>query len=159
MQTSINLQDSFIYLLIPLIVAIIISVGFTTYLIYTKKKRNKIKQEMERIKAIPEKNVKNIPVIKNKYLEELNVIEDKYTNSKISLRETYNLISETIRLFVFEVTDITIQNYSLEEIRKIIIPELYILIQGYYEPEFAYKIDGDFKSCVNKAREIVNEWK
>lgn len=114
---------------------------------------------MEEVKVIPERNIKNIPVIKNKYLQQLNDIEDKYTNNKIELRKAYQLISEAIRLFVFEVTDITTQNYSLTEIKKINIPVLYELIEEYYEPEFASKTIGDFNSSINKARRVINEWK
>ncbi len=36
----------------------------------------------------------------------------------IELRKAYQLISEAIRLFVFEITDITTQNYSLKEIKN-----------------------------------------
>ena len=107
---------------------------------------------------IPEKNIKDIPVIKSKYLNQLNSIEYKYNNEMIELRKAYQLISETIRLFVFEITDITTQNYSLSEIKKLNIPILYELIKEYYEPEFASKSIGDFNNSINKARRVINEW-
>lgn len=159
MRTTINLQEPFTYSLIPLIVITILIIGFTIYLIYSKKTKYKVKQEKEDVKTIPERNIKNIPVIKNKYLQQLNDIEDRYLNKKIELRKAYQLISEAIRLFVFEVTDITTQNYSLSEIKKINIPKLYELIEEYYEPEFASKTVGDFNSSINKARRVINEWK
>ena len=158
MQTSINLQEPFTYCVIPLIVVIGLVVTMTCYLIYSKRTKQKIKIEQEKVKAIPEKNIKNIPVIKGKYLNELDSIEYKYANQMIELRKAYQLISEAIRLFVFEITDITTQNYSLAEIKKLNIPKLYELIEEYYEPEFASKSIGDFNSSINKARRVINEW-
>lgn len=159
MRTTINLQEPFTYSFIPLIITFLLIIGFTIYIILSKKAKDNVKGKMEQVKVIPEKNIKNIPVIKNKYLQQLNDIEDKYTNKKIELRKAYQLISEAIRLFVFEVTDITTQNYSLTEIKKINIPVLYELIEEYYEPEFASKTIGDFNSSINKARRVINEWK
>lgn len=156
MRANILLQEHFLYLLILLIIAIGLIVGFAIYLIHAKKTRKKIREEMERIKVIPEKNIKNIPVIKNKYLEELNDIENKYKRDKINIRKAYQLISEAMKLFVFEVTDITIQNYSLTEINNL---EQYELIKEYYEPEFEYKMIEYFESSIDKAKNIINEWK
>lgn len=158
MQTSINLQEPFTYSVIPLMITIILIVIVTCYLIYIIKTKEKPKKEETEVKAIPEKNIKDIPVIKGKYLEQLDVIEYKYTNNMIELRGAYQLISEAIRLFVFEITDITTQNYSLMEIKKLNIPNLYELIKEYYEPEFASKSVGDFSNSIDKARRIIKEW-
>ena len=158
MQTSINLQEPFTYSIIPLIITLCLTVTITCYLIYTRKKKEKVKVIENEIKVIPEKNIKDIPVIKSKYLNQLNSIEYKYNNEMIELRKAYQLISEAIRLFVFEITDITTQNYSLAEIKKLNIPNLYELIKEYYEPEFASKSIGDFNNSINKARRVINEW-
>ena len=159
MQTTINLQEPFTYSLIPLIITIVFIIGLTIYLICSKKTKNEVIIKKNSVKTIPERNKKNIPVIKNKYIQQLNEVEDRYTNKEIELRKAYQLISESIRLFVFEVTNITTQNYSLAEIKKLNIPELYELIEEYYEPEFASKTVGDFISSINKARRVINEWK
>ena len=158
MQTSINLQEPFTYSVVPLIILIVVIIAITIYLIYTKINKKTVEKEEEIVKEIPEKNIKNIPVIKEKYLNQLDSIEYKYLNKMISLRKAYQLISESIRLFIFEVTDITTQNYSLSEIKKLEIPNLYELIKEYYEPEFASKSVGDFSSSINKARGVVNKW-
>ena len=157
MQTSINLQGPFTYSIVPLIIVITLVVIETCYLMYLKKNKKELKIEEIEVKEIPEKNIKNIPVIKQKYLKQLETIEYKYTSQMIELRTAYQLISEAIRLFVFEITDITTQNYSLAEIKRLNIPDLYELIEEYYEPEFASKSIGDFKSAINKARRVINE--
>ncbi len=157
MQTTIKLQEPFMYSKNLLIIIIFIVLCITGYLIFLYKKKKIVKKE-EIIKAIPNKNIKNIPVIKSKYIEQLEAIEYKYENEMIELRKAYQLISESIRMFIFEVTDITTQNYSLIEIKKLNIPKLYELIEEYYEPEFSSKPSGDFEAAINKARRIIREW-
>ncbi len=158
MQTSISLQGPFTYSVISLMIMILLVILITFYLIYSRKINVKSKIEEITVKEIPEKNIKNIPVIKSKYLKQLDSIEYRYVNNMIELRKAYQLISEQVRLFVFEITDITTQNYSLTEIKRLNIPTLYELIEEYYEPEFASKSIGDFESSISKARRVINEW-
>ena len=158
MQTSINLQELFTYSIIPLIISSCFFVAMTCYLIYLKKSNEIPIIEENKIKEIPEKNKKNVLVIKGKYQNQLDSIEYKYTSKMIDQRKAYQLISEAMRLFVFEMTDITTQNYSLGEIKKLNMPELYELIEEYYEPEFASKCERDFNSSINKARRVINKW-
>ncbi len=158
MQISIDLQEPYTYSIIPLIIVISLVLLESYYFIYLRNKNKKINIEENNVKEIPDKNIKNIPVIKNKYLNQLDFIENKYTNNKIELRKAYQMISEAIRLFVFEITDITTQNYSLTEIKRLNIPNIYELIAEYYEPEFASKSIGDFNGSINKARRVINEW-
>ena len=155
MQTSINLQEPFTYSIIPLVFLVIIIMILIYFLL---KNRKIVTVEKEIVKEIPEKNIKNIPVIKNKYLKQLDKINNEFKENLITLREAYQSISEVIRLFVFEVTDITTQNYTLTEIKKLDLPVIYELIEEYYEPEFASKSIGDFDASINKTRRIINEW-
>ncbi len=160
MQTSINLQEPATYSIIPLIIVFILIIIEFYYLFYKKNNKNKINKIIKnKEKLIPEKNIKNIKLIKEKYFDKLNQVENKYKNKIINLREAYQLISEIIRLFVFEITDITTQNYSLSEIKKLNIPDLFNLIKEYYEPEFSNKVDGNFDEAINKARRVIEKWK
>ncbi len=155
MQTSINLQEPFTYSIIPLIITLLVIIA-VTYFVIKNRKKNVVKKEI--VKEIPQKNIKNIPVIKNKYLKQLETIEKNFKDNTITLRKAYQSISEAVRLFVFEVTDITTQNYTLAEIKKLNLPIVYELISEYYEPEFASKVIGDFDASINKARRVINEW-
>lgn len=154
MQTSVSLQEPYSFSIVPIIVLIIIASALVIVLLFLKKNKN----EKSEVKAIPQKNIKNIPAIKNKHLRELEAIEYQYKNNKLELRKAYQLISENVRLFVFEVTDITTQNYSLTEIKKLNIPNLYETIAEYYEPEFSKKPSGDFINSVQKAKEIIQKF-
>lgn len=154
MQTSVSLQEPYSFSIVPIIVLIIIASALVFVLLFLKKNKN----EKSEVKAIPQKNIKNIPTIKNKHLRELEAIEYQYKNNKLELRKAYQLISENVRLFVFEVTDITTQNYSLMEIKKLNIPNLYETIAEYYEPEFSKKPSGDFINSVQKAKTIIQKF-
>lgn len=158
MKTSVNLQEPFAYSVIPIIIVLILIILLTLYFIISWKLKKKNKIEGSIVKEIPEKNKKNIRVIKEKYIKNLDSIESQYNNQKIELRQAYLLISEAIRMFVFEVTDIATQNYSLNEIKNMNLPILYELIKEYYEPEFAFKSVGDFSSSIKKARSVILKW-
>lgn len=158
MQTSISLQDLYGYSAIPLLASFIIFSIMTVYIVIKINSKKQKSGKKEEQKVILEKNIKNIPAIKSKYLEKINDIDAKYKSGKISLRKAYQQISEAVRYFVFEVTGISTQNFSLSEIKNANIPGLYDLIEEYYEPEFASKTNGDFDSAISKARRIINEW-
>ena len=70
MRTTINLQEPFTYSFIPLIITFLLIMGFTIYIIPSKKVKEKVKEKIEEVKVIPERNIKNMPVIKNKYLQQ-----------------------------------------------------------------------------------------
>ena len=157
MKTSVSLQDNITYSIIPLIFVVLLIIGLSIYFIIIKSKKKIVLKEST-IKNIPERNVKDTKQIKDKYLKKLDFIENQYNGNKIKLRQAYLQISEAIRMFVFEMTDIKTQNYSLNEIKNINIPVLYDLIKEYYEPEFAFKSVGDFNSSINKARGVILKW-
>lgn len=159
MQTTVKLQELFSYSIIPIIVVIIPIIGIITYLILTRKSKNVESVRNEPITNSKKQNFRNIGEIKNQYLQQLNIVENNYKNNKIELRQAYQKISGIIRLFIYEVTDIKTQNYSLSEIKKLNIPQLYDLIEEFYEPEFASKSEGDFNLSINKARRVIVEWK
>lgn len=127
MQTSVNLQDPFSYSIYPELIILILLVLLTiSIIIYRKlKNRPKIEIENEEIKKLDEKDINRI---KEKYLKRLDNIEEKLNSNKISVRHAYQMLSANIRYFVFEVTNIKVQNYTLREIEKLKMPILSELI-------------------------------
>lgn len=128
---------------------------FTIYLLI---KRNKQKKRVEdKIKVEEIKNV-DINEIKRKYLEELDVIESQLNTNMIHIRIAYQDISRVIRHFVYEVTNIHVQNYSLKEIKDLDMPILYELMQEYYVPEFSKYSYGNVKDSLQKTRKVIEKW-
>ena len=128
---------------------------FTIYLLI---KRNKQKKRVEdKIKVEEIKNV-DINEIKRKYLEVLDVIESQLNTNMIHIRIAYQDISRVIRHFVYEVTNIHVQNYSLKEIKDLDMPMLYELMQEYYVPEFSKYSYGNVKDSLQKTRKVIEKW-
>lgn len=126
--------------------------------IYLLIKRNKRKKKVEdKVKVEEIKNI-DINAIKRKYLEELDVIESQLNTNMIHIRIAYQDISRVIRHFVYEVTNIRVQNYSLKEIKDLDMPILYELMQEYYVPEFSKYSYGNVKDSLQKTRKVIEKW-
>jgi len=154
MQTSVSLQEPYEFSIIPIVVLVIAVCSIVFVLLFLKRN----KETESEVQEVPQKKIKNIPAIKSKHIQQLNEIEHKYKNNMIELRQAYQAISENVRLFIYEATDITTQNYSLMEIKRLNIPNLYEAIAEYYEPEFSKKPSGDFINSVNKAKDIIQKF-
>ncbi len=154
MQTYVNLQPPFSYSIYPIIIVAILLIAVSIYLYILKNKKEENIEEIQ-VKEIKPKSLKHI---KNKYLKKIGVIENKLENNKITLRTAYQGLSIIIRYFVYEVTNIKVQNYTLKDIEKLKIPILYELIQEYYAPEFAEKSLGNIKASLEKTRKVIEKW-
>lgn len=154
MQVSVNLQGPFSYSILPLLVIILLIIILTViYHIMKNKKKNNY--ALIEIKDIDEKDLR---LIKQKYINELYKMERLLNENAMSIREAYQSLSVIIRYFVYEVTGIEVLNYTLKEIKKVNMPELYELIQEYYVPEFAEKSTGDAQSSIEKTRKVIEKW-
>ena len=153
MQTSVNLQDPFSYSIFFLIVVVLLFLIITIYFIMQKRKKTVVD-----IPIIREASFKDLKNIKHKYLKKLDKLGSKIDANKISIRIAYQSLSIIIRFFVYEVTNIKVQNYTLRDIKRLNMPVLYELIQEYYTPEFAMHSLGDTKSSLEKTRKVIEKW-
>ncbi len=158
MQTSVNLQEPYSYSLVPVLVAWGLIILLTALLIYLLFFRKKETQEQEAPQ--PERKLvpKNFVAIRNKYLKKLDALMEQYKSGCISERDVFQELSIHVRMYVFEITGKKVQNYTLEEIRRVGIPTLQNLIHEYYEPEFAMKQFHDAERAIKKARETIEKW-
>ena len=152
---TVELQDMMSYsplgviglasLIILVILILVIS------LIIKHKKRKK-----EAVPFIPSAN--RIKMAKEKYHRHLTELENRYQMGKISERGAYQELSRHIRRFVYTVSGIKVHNYTLEEIGRINMPNLYYLIAECYTPEFAANGRGNVSQSIRKAREVIEGW-
>lgn len=155
METSVKLQGLFSYSFFPILFIAIIVLAITIYLLIQSLKKKKEVVKIEDVQIIEPKNIK---AIQNKYLKRLDNLSKKLELGKITIRVAYQGLSTLIRYFIFEVTDIKVQNYTLSEIEKLNMPFLTELIQEYYAPEFAKHSIGDIKQAIEKTRKVVEKW-
>ncbi len=154
MQITVKLQDMFHYSSIIVFGYIILVIVFWV-IFFPRKKKKTEKQEVSKVPVIPKRNIVDL---KNKYIRVLTDIEMRHAQNKLTDRLAYQELSASIRDFVFEVTGIRVQNFTLEEIKKINLPQLYELIEECYVPEFAAGYNGNVHDSIIKARKVIGEW-
>ncbi len=154
MRITVELQEAFSYSIFPSLILLGLIVLFTLYFIFSKKNNKKTEEKEIVIKEVK----KDVNKIKEKYLKKLDNLETKINERKISIRGAYQNLSSIIRLFVFEVTNIKVQNCTLREIDKLNMPNLTKLIEEYYAPEFAEHSLGNIKASLEKTRKVIEKW-
>ncbi len=162
MQTHINqeielkteLSNPFSYSIFPILILIII-IFLLILILFIRKKKKDAKKKI----VIITPNEKDKNAIKNFYIEKINELLVNIQKNIISNREAYQSLSKLIRMFIYEMTNIKVQNYTLGDIKNINIPILYELVKEYYSPEFSRESKGDIISSIEKTRKVMEVWK
>lgn len=158
METSVKLQEPFSYAVWPIIVVGMIAAAVLAYLIIEKLIAGSKKKRNTELPVVRQKSVVEVSAIKRKYIAELYKIENDLKNSKISIRTAYQKMSVCIRKFVYEVTGIKVQHYTLFDIKALNMPMLEDLIAEYYAPEFSEKSVGDVSASIEKTKRVIEKW-
>lgn len=160
MNTSVELQEPFSYAVWPLILVGTLVVGYLIFLIVAKILKNR-KYKAPKPAVVKPKETVDIFAIKKKYMGELNKIEADLQVGKITVRVAYQRMSQCIRRFVYEVTGLKVQHYTLAEIQELRMPILEELISEYYTPEFAGKsvvaVENTYQS-IEKTKRVIERW-
>ena len=158
MKTSVELQDPFSYMILWVILAVIfIGLVIFSQIYFRKKLGDRLKREKQiKLKKIAESTLEGK---KRKYLSRLSFIESDLMNRKITVRQAYHQMSLCIRMFIYEVTGIKVQKYTLSEIKQVNIPQLTQLVREYYEPEFARFTRMDVMTSLRRTRSVIEGWR
>ena len=151
MQIDTELREMFSYsiiLIIPLLLLIILLL----IIILHKKK------DIKNVKII-QPSSKNLIDIKSKYLYNIQILIEDLNANKISERIAYQSLSRLIRNFIYEVTNIKVQYYTLEDIKKINMPILSKLVEEYYKQEFERVSKGNILESIDKTKKVIENWK
>lgn len=152
MQTDVKLQPDFQY---PWIWAglIIIAFGVILFLIFHKKK---VKEPPVPVVVPP---TRDVYAIQMEYIMKLDQLAREYQQKSIPNRQMYFQISEIVRNFVFEMTGVSVQNYSLSEIAQLGLPMLTQLIEECYTPEFDQcEEKKDAMQTLYRTKEVIGTW-
>ena len=157
MRTSVELQDTFSYSIIWIILALLLLAAVIFLQVFFRKKFGDRLKRPKKIKVKKAKG-KNLAEIRYRYLGEMSRIEGELRSGKITIRKAYSSMSTCIRGFVYEATGIPVDKYTLAEIRQVGIPALTQLVEEYYEPEFARFTYADINQSLYKTRKVLELW-
>ena len=155
MQIDISLQEPFSYSIFPII--FFLCLLLLPIIISILKKYVKFPDKSQQ-QVIFNYNRKDIYSLKYEYLLKLEKLENDLIDGKITSRKAYQELSMTIRLFVYELTGVEVQSYTLKEIKKLNIPVLYELVKEYYDPEFSKISKGNIKLSIDKTKGVIKRW-
>ena len=152
MQVTTDLNEMFNYSILPLTIVILILLIAILFFVVWKKIRSNRKIVVVQLPK------KNRDLIKNRYLILINDLVVKYNKKEITNRLAYQKLSKIIRDFIYEMTSIKVQYYTLSDIKKINMPVLHELVEEYYNPEFAKADNGNFASSIEKTSQVILKW-
>ena len=153
MEIGIDLENPFLYneKIIKYLVLVLVILTIIIILVFLYKKYHQ-----QIMNFLTKKGKKHNQAY---YLQKLSGIKTKYENGKISNRKLCILMSSLVRHFVYDKTDILVQNYSLEEIKKLNMPDLANLIEKIYNPEFSKYSNNDLSYLIKETEEVIRQWK
>lgn len=159
MESTVNLQEPFMYHLWPLLVLIILlfALGAILFVLNYKKTEKKIVEKPVFDQPKPVLRLDKA-AIKAKYVNYLIDLYNKVHAGQMDTKAAYQELSMLVRDFVKEVSGLDVTTSTLQEIRGKNIPVIEQLISEYYEPEFAFETDDDAKSAINNAKRIIEKW-
>ncbi len=159
MKTSVELQDPMSYYLVWLIVAIVaVAAVLFIQIFFRILLKDQLRKKKEKTPKIRPPKKKPLSVLKWEYMQRLDHLERGIMAGSFTKRRAYQDLSMLIRSFVTDATGIKVQNYSLQEIRRVGIPGLTALVQEYYEPEFARQSMADIRASLFRTRKAIELW-
>lgn len=150
MQVQTELRPMFSYSFLIILITALVTILIYILIKYLKKK------EIRKKVIVP--SHKDILNIKKKYLLKLQELLNNLNIGKITSRKAYQNLSNIIRNFIHETTNINVQNYTLKEISLVNIPILYELVSEYYNPEFAKISKGNITLSIEKTKGVIEKW-
>lgn len=158
MPITVELQDMFWYSVIPVAIAVVVVVaaGVAGLIYFRKHKKATLVKQVKKPQPVT-KPVNEIQ-IRDKYCNLIDELEVTYKNGQISNRKAYQKLSELLRQFVFELTGVKVHNFTLEEIKRVNMPNLTRIIDECYAPEFSVDKEGNIDDTIKKTRMVIKEW-
>jgi hypothetical protein len=101
---------------------------------------------------------RTLNIVKGEYLRKLDDLESKVNSGSISMREGYQRLSNMTRAFVYEVTGIHVQDYTITEIRRLDMPILTDLMNEYYRFEFSEHTPSSISDSIERTKGMIARW-
>ncbi len=159
MPVSVELQDPYSYSVWPIVIVIIIIVASTIALVILSVLLH-FRKRPSKPKAVPAQvfRPKTVADAQKEYLAKISAVEQKYRNNQIDVRTVHQELSAIVRMFVYDITGIQAQNFSLNELKAHNITQISGLIEEFYAPEFAERTEKQADDSIRDAREVIYKW-
>ncbi len=96
---------------------------------------------------------------KLKYVAQLGRLEKALYNNEVGERESYQELSRIIRMFAKDATGLSIENYTLAEIKALRRNDLISLMEVYSAPEFSRYGRGDLSRDISDTKRAIQTWR
>lgn len=159
MPVSVELQDPYSYSIWPIvivaiiIVASLVAIVLLTILFKIRKGPSKPKAPVTQIFK-----PKTLADAQREYLAKIAYVEQQHKEGKMDVRTVHQELSAIVRMFVYDVTGVQAQNFSLNELKAYNINPISKLIEEFYAPEFAERTDKQTEDSIRDAREVIYKW-
>lgn len=159
MPVSVELQDPYSYSVWPIVIVIIVIVASLIALVTIS-----ILLRMRKGPAKPKQPVaeifrpKTLADAQKLYLAKIAAVEQQYRNQQIDVRTVHQELSAIVRMFVYDITGVKAQNFSLNELKANNINQISGLIEEFYAPEFAERTEKQADDSIRDAREVIYKW-
>ena len=159
MPVSVELQDPYSYSIWPIVIVTIVIIASLIALValHFVLKMRKGPAKPKTAPAVVFKP-KTIADAQREYLAKIAVVEQQYKSNQMDVRTVHQELSAIIRMFVYDVTGVKAQNFSLNELKANNVNQISGLIEEFYAPEFAERTEKQTDDSIRDAREVIYKW-
>lgn len=157
MDSSISLQPGFGYGLAPVVV---LAIFLISTLVVTIVKKNRKNDPFDILPPIhpPVFAKLNRDETKMLYISRLDKLEKQLMDGEITPRACFQNLSLIFRKFIKEYTGREVTNKTLTDLKKMDMPDMVVLIEQYYEPEFGENPTADARDAIESTKRIIRRW-
>lgn len=159
MTTLVEIQDILSYGLIPVIVMAVASIiPIFLFIIAELRKKSEKKALPAAYEEMRPKFPPHSRQVRDSYLAQLRFTRLCYSQGSIDCKEGYQRLSQIIKGFVNDYSEIDVASKTLAEIRGMELPYIETLVEEYYAVEFAPDMDGDLYKSLDTTEKVIELW-
>lgn len=158
MPVSVELQDPYSYSIWPIVIIVIVIVASLVAIVLLSILIRLRKPAKPKAPVTQIFKPKTLADAQREYLGKIAYVEQQYRDGQMDVRTVHQELSAIVRMFVYDVTGVQAQNFSLNELKAYNINQISQLIEEFYAPEFAERTDKQTEDSIRDAREVIYKW-
>ena len=156
---TVGLKDPVSYSIIWFLMALaLMALAGIVFSLFWWRYRKVCARNAEELKVIKPPAVV-LPFLRRKYGRQIARLDTALRADEVEDRIAYQELSRIIRAFVNDTTGIETQNYTLQEIEALNIPQLTRLMREYVKPEFSEEGKGNVTEALLRTGQVVQAWR